>query len=137
VRHGLAYDGTYLYSTADSGDAIMRIAPAYGSVQSFFLKQGAVSGAWDVEADQVTVASSLGVLCARIGAARLPWLLAASLKAKLTVAVAALKTGDARAARAALDSAVKQIRSESGGSIPAQRAGDWIKALELLRFHVV
>ena len=69
----------------------------------------AVSGPWDAEMDQVTVASSLTDLCARITQARLPMPLAASLRAKLAVAMTALKSGDAGGARAAVDAAVVQI----------------------------
>ena len=142
MSHGLAHDDDdYLYSTWTGGDGlspgIIRVELVYGDVYKYAIITTAVNGPWDVEADEVTVSSSLADLSARIGQARLPLLLAASLKVKLTMAMAALKSGDARAARAAIDSATTQIRSESGRSIPAQRAAEWLKVLELLRVHVV
>ena len=138
MSHGLAYDGDYFYSTwAGGGGLPPGIIRGRPGANSSGIIISAVNGPWDVEMDQVTVASSLGDLCNRIGQARLPSLVAASLKAKLTLAAAALKSGDARAARAALDSAIRQIRAESGASIPAQRAAEWVKVLELLRVHLV
>ena len=132
MRHGLASDGDYFYSTASSG--IVRVAPwdSYGLPIT-----SAVSNPWDVEADTATVASEMvGTLRREIRDAALANGVIASLTTKLRAAEAALLSGNASAARGTVDATVNFLKAQSGKQVPAARAADWIKALEQLRLQI-
>jgi hypothetical protein len=133
MRHGLASDGDYFYSTSSSG--IVRVAPwdSYGLPIT-----SAVSNPWDVEADTATVASEMeGKLRLEIAEAGLPKGVTAALTAKLRAVEAALMSGNASAAWGTVDATISFLKAQSGKQVPAARAADWIKALEQLRVQTV
>jgi hypothetical protein len=133
MRHGLASDGDYFYSTSSSG--IVRVAPwdSYGLPIT-----SAVSNPWDVEADTATVTSEMvGKLRLEIAVAGLPKGVTAALTAKLRAAEAALMSGNASAAWGTVDATINFLKAQAGRQVPAARAADWIKALEQLRVQIV
>ncbi len=138
MSHGLARDDDYFYSTWAGGGGlppgIMRGRP---NANSFGIIITAVSGPWDVEADTLTVSSSLRALSREIASARLPKRTADALQAKLTGARLALRSGHAGSARRYVSALIVQLRRLSGNQVPAAKAARWARALALLRFHIV
>ena len=133
MRHGLASDGDFFYSTSSSGIVRVALANNYGVTIT-----GAVSNPWDVEADTATVASEMvGTLRREIGEAGLRRGITAALTTKLRAAEAALLSGNASAAWGTVDATINFLKAQSGKQVPAARAADWIKALERLRVQIV
>ncbi len=90
-----------------------------------------------VAADDRGPSASLAAASRDIAAAGLSPSVTTPLVLKLQAARAAYDRGIAKAARALVDSAISQIKAQSGRRIPTETAGRWTTALRLLLVHIV
>jgi hypothetical protein len=90
-----------------------------------------------VAADSRGPSTSLAAAADEIGASGLPLSVTIPLALKLKSARAAYDRGLVRTASLLVESAISQIRVQSGARIPTETAERWMTGLRLLKVHVV